>query len=156
MPHVLPAPEQLFGAIELYLRCAYDGALPAAVKATLETLHAGGDDPYRAQAFTRAGPAEPPRLLLRLGNRHYPHMKLALEPAPSADTYLFRADTHDRHICPAPDHPEYASFMQLRSKNQAIGSAIEQAWAEAGIPTFKTFLEQDLARRQAQPRDIKP
>ena len=46
--------------------------------------------------------------------------------------------------------------MQLRAKNKAIGDAIEQAWEQAGIPTFRTFLQQDLARRQAQLREIKP
>jgi hypothetical protein len=154
MSHALPQPGQLLQAIELYLSCAYDGTAPAAVKAIVESLRADPSGVYQAKAFVRDGAAEQPRLLLRLGNRHYPHMKLVLEPAPGAESYLFRADTHDRHICPAADHPEYGAFMDLRAKNQSIGSSIEQAWTTAGIPTFRTFLQQDLARRQAQSRGV--
>ena len=77
-------------------------------------------------------------------------MKLMLEPAPNGLTYLFRADTHDKHICPPPNHPDYAAFMELRGKNQKIGEAIEGAWEQAGITTFRKYLEQDLAKRRQQ------
>jgi hypothetical protein len=155
MPHAPPQPQQLFSAIDLYLRSAYDRP-PASVTTLVESLRTAGGDLYQNKAFARTGDGDSPRLLLRLGNRYYPHMKLALEPAPGETTYLYRADTHDKHICPPPDHPEYAAFMQLRAKNKSIGDAIEQAWEQAGIPTFRTFLQQDLARRQAQLREIKP
>src|SRR5262245_17582279 len=148
MPHVPPQAEQLFSAIDMYLRCAYDKT-PAAVTTLIESLKVSDTDLYQNKAFARTGEGEAPRLLLRLGNRHYPHMKLALEPAPDDATYLYRADTHDKHICPPANHPEYAAFMELRAKNKSIGDCIEQAWEQAGIPTFRTYLQQDLARRQA-------
>jgi hypothetical protein len=75
-------------------------------------------------------------------------MKLVLDPAPTGSDYLFKADTHDRHIEPPPGHPELGVFMELRAKNKAVSEEIEQAWADAGLSTFKTYLQADLARRQ--------
>jgi hypothetical protein len=43
-------------------------------------------------------------------------------------------------------------FAELMAKNQAIAQAIESAWADRKLPTFKTFLREDLARRQEQAR----
>ena len=86
---------------------------------------------------------------LRLGNPWYPHMKLTIERAPDGKTSLFRADTHDRHIHVGPESPEYAAFCQMMEKNQSLASRIEAAWESGGLPTFKSFLRQDLARRQA-------
>jgi hypothetical protein len=31
--------------------------------------------------------------------------------------------------------------------NQSLAEAIETEWARSGLPTFKQFLRQDLARR---------
>ncbi|HEY7088446.1 MAG TPA: hypothetical protein VH518_10180, partial [Tepidisphaeraceae bacterium] len=133
---------------------------PANVRASVESLRSWRGDFYSAKPFVAAAPpgVPPPpsdrrAFSMRLGNHIYPHMKLKLEPAPTGGKYLFRADTHDRHICPPPEHPEYAPFMKLRVKNQEIGDAIEQAWAAAGILTFKTYLEHDLAARRLRAAD---
>ena len=32
--------------------------------------------------------------------------------------------------------------------NQKLATAIETAWADADLPTFKTFLRDDLAKRK--------
>jgi hypothetical protein len=40
--------------------------------------------------------------------------------------------------------------MDLREKNQKVVEAVESAWAAAGIPTFKTYLQADLNRRAGQ------
>jgi hypothetical protein len=77
-------------------------------------------------------------------------MKLTIDRRPDQRGYLFRADTHDRHICPKPDSKEYAMFRELLDKNQKLAQEIEQAWADAGIPTFKTYLKEDLARRSGK------
>jgi hypothetical protein len=155
MPSELPDPHTVMRAIELYLRFAYDESCqpPTTVRTLIETLRTWPGDFYSAKPFVAvarvgAPPSDRLTLSLRLGNRVYPHMKLVLEPAPGGTSYLFRADTHDRHICPPAHHPEYAAFMDLRSKNQKIGDAIERAWAQEGILTFKTYLERDLAARR--------
>jgi len=91
-----------------------------------------------------------PQIAVRLGNYVYPHMKLVIEPRPDGRGYLFRADTHDRHVRVPPSSPEYAVFQELMEKNQKLAEGIEHAWATEGLPTFRTFLREDLARRRGQ------
>ena len=149
MPSKLPDQALTQKAIEIYLANAYDAAPPLAVRSLLNLLKSWAGDFYAAPAFAKTGEQNLPRCTLRLGNSFYPHMKLALEPTPDGSGYLFKADSHDKHLCPAPTHPDYSAFMDLRSKNQKVVEAIESAWADAGIPTFKTYLKADLSRRSA-------
>jgi hypothetical protein len=95
-----------------------------------------------------AASPSPGKYSLRLGNRHYPHMKLVVERAPDGRGYLMRADTHDAHVRPAPGSRDYAVFIQLMELNRQVADQIEAAWEGQGIPTFKSFLREDLARRR--------
>jgi len=82
-----PEPPVVWQAIEAYIRIAYDGSPPSAVRSRLETLRAL--DPqsfYDAAVFERKGDGPHAKLLLRLGNRFYPHMKLAIEKRPEPAT----------------------------------------------------------------------
>lgn len=146
MAAVEPAPEQIKKAIETFLYIAYEGAEPPlVVQSQLATLKAWKGAFLSAPVFAKL----PGRYSMRLGNRFYPHMKLVMEPSPDQKQWLFRADTHDRHCCPPPDAPEYPEFCQLMEKNQRVSERIESTWAEQGLPTFKTFLREDLARRKS-------
>jgi hypothetical protein len=91
----------------------------------------------------------PIRYALRLGNLSYPHMKLIIDRSPDGQGYLLRADTHDAHIQPRSGSREQAAFAQLMAENRAVADAIEGKWEEAGLPTFKKFLRDDLERRRA-------
>jgi hypothetical protein len=148
MPAPLPEPVQVRKAVEVYLGVAYDGAPPADVQGRVDTLGAAPDADFFANPAFERDRADPSRYRLRLGNRLYPHMKMAMEPSPDGAQYLFRADTHDRHICPPPTSKEYGLFRQLMDANQALAQAIEARWEQAGVPTFKLYLRQDLARRR--------
>src|SRR4051812_9270420 len=99
-----PTSAQLFQAIEIYLRAAYGAtAPPAAVKSRIETLRATPElQMYDSPTFERDAPNPPTRFAVRLGNPFYPHMKLVIERSPDGHGHLFRADTHDRHVRPAP------------------------------------------------------
>ena len=146
----LPHPQQVWIAIDAYLRCAYDGAAPPkAVQSRLETLRKATEngDFYKSDVFERDSSQAPKKFSLRLGNRFYPHMKLSIDKRPDQSGFLFRADTHDRHICPTPASKEYARFRELMEMNQKLAQSIEAAWGEGGLPTFKTYLKQDLQRR---------
>ena len=142
-----PSTSLVWQAIEVYLKCAYGEAkLPSAVRERLDTLQACRD----AQLFDCPVFERDPgrgRLLLRLGSRFYPHMKLVIERAPDAGGYLFRADTHDHHIRPPPGSREYRTFRDLMQTNRAIAAEIETEWAHRGVPTFKQYLRRDLERR---------
>ena len=148
----LPSIDQVLSAIDTYLAAAYpNGAAPAAVQARVSKLRAivQVNEFYTSDALERDPPNAPRKWRLRLGNPVYPHMKLVIEPHPDGQGYLFRADTHDQHVCPKPDSREYAMFCQLMEQNRTIASAIEHAWTDRGVPTFKSYLQEDLARRTA-------
>ena len=149
MPNPVPDPAVILKAVETYLGLAYDGAPPVVVQSQLRMMRTAGAALYRSAVVTRDLANPPTRYSMRLGNRYYPHMKLNVELAPDDQTWLFRADTHDRHVCPPENSPEYASFVSLMEKNQKLSEAIEAASAQQGLPTFKTYLRDDLARRQA-------
>lgn len=156
----------LWRAIKTYLRHAYDGpvspagipaTVPSAVRARLEVLSAT-DPPevFDSNIFERDTPANPVRYSLRLGNRSYPHMKLVIDRAPDCRAYLFRADSHDTHVRPRPGSRDEKAFLQLMQENHKTADAIESAWEEEGLPTFKRFLREDLERRKAAPSPIAP
>jgi hypothetical protein len=143
-----PPPAQIWKAIELYLAIAYETAPPLSVRARLDALKAAADGEfYRIAAFERTPPDDPCKYSLRLGNRFYPHMKLVIGRSPDGTCALFRADTHDRHVQPKPDSHEAAAFAELARKNQELAQRIEARWDENGLPTFKRYLREDLARR---------
>ncbi len=148
-PKFPPLPE-LHKSISIYLRHAYpSGALPALVQARASKL-LGADSKAAAQAsFEKDGA----RYVLRLGQQAYPFMKLVLEPAPGDATLLFRADAHDSHLHAPPDSPDAAQLAHLRTINQTLVEAIEQEWACAGLPTFRSFLRDRIAARR---RDAGP
>lgn len=141
--------KELNRAIATYLAHAYDGSPPpGAVRGRLESLSAFAATPFDCPVMERSTGEDPPRFSLRLGNRFYPHMKLVVERAPDGLGHLFRADTHDRHIQPAPNSKEAEAFRELMAKNQSLAEAIEAAWEAENLATFKQFLRNDLARRR--------
>ena len=147
-----PDPPVVWRAIDAYLRIAYGGPPPSAVRSRLETLRAlDAGSFYDAAVFEKKGEGPTARVLLRLGNKFYPHMKMTIEKRPDRHGYLFRADTHDAHCCPATSSREYHAFKELMELNQNVAQQIEAEWEREGIPTFKTFLKEDLARRQGNP-----
>ena len=146
-------PDLLHRAAEIYVAHAYPAGPPASVRGKLETLRSLGEgELLSSPLFERDKRLGASKVCVRLGNRFYPHMKLTIEVSPDGSKYLFRADTHDRHCAPAPGSRECEAFAQLMQKNQAIAQEIEAAWAEAGVPTFKTYLRDDLVRRRATER----
>ena len=156
-----PRPDvaQVWEAIETYLAIAYAGAPPVAVRRRLDLMRAAGHDPLVTCSAVERDPAgaapdaaagaAPQRYSLRLGNRIYPHMKLVVDCRQSSAGCIFRADTHDAHCRPPAGSREAAMYQQLVDANRELATAIERAWEAKGIPTFKTFLKQDLARRAA-------
>jgi hypothetical protein len=150
----LPDRQQVLEAVRVYLDTAYQDPPPAAVLARVNRLrHLAPDEFYQSSLFETDHHRPPTRYSLRLGNRFYPHMKLTIDRRPDQGGYLFRADTHDRHCCPPPASPEYRSFCALMEQNQKLAEAVERAWAEHGLPTFKAWLRDDLKHRKAQARN---
>jgi hypothetical protein len=148
-----PDARQVQRAIEAYMAVAYAAAEPpVVVRSMLATLHGYAGDFFQAPTFVKDDADAPRRYSLRLGNAHYPHMKLVAELAPDGKTFLFRADAHDAHCCPPAGSPEHAAFRQLMEQNQQVSTAVGSTWAQAGIPTLKSYLKEDLARRTKPPK----
>jgi hypothetical protein len=149
MPTPLPDPAEVQRAIDIYVKLAYPAEVPFVVRSQMQTLKNWRGEYFKCIVFAPDLHTPPRRYTLRLGNSFYPHMKLAIELAPHDERYLYRADTHDKHICPARSSPDFAMFSELMVKNQTLAEAIESAWEQAGLPTFKAYLREDLKRRQA-------
>jgi hypothetical protein len=132
-------------AIRAYLAAAYDGAAaPALVDDRLASLRrAEGDAFYASEAWERGDD----RYALRLGNRFYPHMKMALLAVPGARA-LFLADTHDRHFRELVQTQD-PRFAELMARNERIARAVEEAWAAAGLLTPRAYLQEQLATWRA-------
>jgi hypothetical protein len=136
-------------AIDLYLGIAYPtGVLPEAVRKRLawdETL--GADELLTHSPFEKVGktPDGGPIVALRLGNTRYPHMKLQVQPWSSGQGFLLSVNTHDQVLAMDPNAPDASAFRALQIENQRIKLAIEQAWDEAGLPTFLRYLRDYIA-----------
>lgn len=150
MDKELPDPAKVWQAIEIYLTLAYDGAAPPGAAQRRVAILRQAESLYDSPAFELDKKDSPSRWSLRLGNKNYPHMKLSIDRQPDGRGYLFRADTHDRHLSAPAGSKDHAMFAELMAKNQQTAQAIESAWAQRGLRTFKTFLREDLARRQGQ------
>ncbi len=138
-------------AIDVYVKTAYPDGPPVAVRSMLATERSWAGHLTDAPVFIKDDLKVATKYSMRLGNASYPHMKLVIERAPDEKQgFLFRADAHDAHCCPPAGTPEHDAFRQLMTRNQDVISAVEQAWAAAGVPTMKTYLQADLARRKQQ------
>jgi CheY-like chemotaxis protein len=127
---------QISQALQIYWRHAWpEGsgvvpALPEFKRASVATIL------RRFTDETGVTPHACRRHVLRLGNHLYPHMKFALEQCVFGGGFYFLADCHDDAIVPTGDQAD--SWHELRARNFEIKLAIESAWEQAGLPTFRT------------------
>jgi CheY-like chemotaxis protein len=128
-------------AVELYLQQAYppgsarfgdppdlDGA--ASVPEILERFEVPPSEQAR----------DLKRYALRLGNLHYPFMKLVIQEYLVDGEFFFSVDTHD-DLDVRPTAPDYGRWQEVKRENRRLKESIEHAWRAAGLPTLE-----DLAR----------
>ncbi len=142
----LPDSGTLRKAVEIFLRIAYpDGAIPSDVQKRIAPVMAADPSaPALREWFEASTERESGcSFCLRLGQKHYPHMKLMLQPSPDRLGYLFFADSHDRHLFSAIGS-EAAALADLRQANGLITREIEKQWESAGIATFQSYLRRSL------------
>jgi hypothetical protein len=142
-------------AAAIYLELAYPaGVIPEAVRRRL----AWRQDRPAAEAlngppFERAGKApgcQTPIYAVRLGNHRYPHMKLQVQPWPNEAGFMLSVNTHDQAtgVNVNVNDADTQGFRDLQAENQRLKVAIEQAWDEAGLPTFLRYLRDYIQGRQ--------
>ncbi|MGB2798106.1 MAG: hypothetical protein WBD44_12725, partial [Phycisphaerae bacterium] len=154
--------ERLAEAVRLYLEEAYGTSpVPPEVRKrlawgdgeSLADLAAGpGPNGAGAPGFERTPTDAPPRecqhLRLRLGNRAYPHMKLAVDRIPETDDWVLSVDCHDRHILASVPPDQRGALEALFRENAALKTRIERRWTQAGQPTFENYIRGRLSGRQ--------
>ena len=143
-------------AVEIYLGIAYPGSEPPpSVRKRLDwTRGVDAGELLTRPPFERVSKPtdERPIFALRLGNARYPHMKMQIQPWDAKDGFLLSVNTHDHALAIDPNSPDADAFMALQAENQRLKVEIEQAWDEAGLPTFPRYLRDYLARQmEAQP-----
>jgi hypothetical protein len=101
--------------------------------------------------FERAGKApgqSTPIYALRLGNHRYPHMKLQIQPWPNEAGFMLSVNTHDQVAGVNLSESDAQAFRDLQTENQRLKEAIEQAWDDAGLPTFLRYLRDYIENRR--------
>ena len=140
-------------AIDVYVRTAYPDGPPVAVRSMLATERSWAGHLTDAPVFIKDDREEHDEVQHAARERVVPaHEARDRARAGRQQGFLFRADAHDAHCCPPAGTPEHDAFRQLMTKNQEVITAVEKAWAAEGVPTMKTYLQADLARRQKQNR----
>ena len=146
--------ERLAEAVRVYLEEAY-GALPVPPEVRKRLAWGEGEslaDLAAGKEFERTPTDAPPRecrhLRLRLGNRAYPHMKLAVDRIPETDDWVLAVDCHDRHILDSVPADQRQTLDTLFRRNAALKRCIERRWTQAGQPTFENYIRGRLSGRQ--------
>lgn len=140
---------ELRRAVGLYLERAYGaGPIPEVVRRRLDwPAEIEASTLLSRPPFERAnkpGEGGSPVYALRLGNARYPHMKLQVQPWPTSTGYMLSVNTHDQVLGLDPNAEDADAFRALQAENQRIKESIEQAWDQAGLPTFLRYLRDYL------------
>jgi hypothetical protein len=139
-------------AVDVYLKLAYpSGDIPESVQRRLIwPQDAVAGEMLTRAPFERAGKVpgrQTPIYALRLGNAGYPHMKLQIQPWPNPAGFMLSVNTHDQVAGLDLGAADVEAFRNLQAENQRLKEAIEQAWDEAGLPTFLRYLRDYIQSR---------
>lgn len=145
----------LRSAVETYLGLAYPaGVIPAIVQRRLIWREGGtaaeilGSPPFERARQVNSRPDSV--YALRLGNHRYPHMKLQVQPWPNLAGFMLSVNSHDQ-VSGIDSGADSHAFRDLQSENQRLKEAIEQAWDDAGLPTFLRYLRDYIKSRTDDP-----
>ena len=142
-------------AVAIYMKLAYgDHEPPEVVRRRLEWGPGLDAEALLSEPpFERAGKSKTTGTAiyaLRLGNAVYPHMKLQIQPWANEAGFLLSVNTHDQIVSIEPDSADMPAFRALQTQNQRFKEVIEQAWDEAGMPTFLRYLRDYISKRAAE------
>jgi hypothetical protein len=143
----------LRSATEIYLGLAYPGGIVIADAVKRRLVWRDGiaaDELLSAAPFERAGkaPGRPaPIYALRLGNHRYPHMKLQIQPWPNDAGFMLSVNSHDQVTGVDLGAVDALAFRELQAENQRLKESIEEAWDDAGLPTFLRYLRDYIKSR---------
>ena len=139
-------------AVDIYLSLAYRSAeIPEVVRRRLVWPEGLAAEELLTKApFERVGKVpghQTPIYALRLGNMRYPHMKLQIQPWPNSAGFMLSVNTHDQVAGLDFGAADAVAFRELQAENQRLKETIEQAWDNAGLPTFLRYLRDYIQNR---------
>jgi len=149
----LPDAESLRLAVDIYVRHAWPGSLPASV----ERLCPPPDVDPAAWLMSDVAERTPSdacglddvrSFALRIGNSQYSNMKLRISRAPAADAFVFHVDAHDAMLAAPDGSPDAEALAALKAHNANLTRAIQGAWAAAGLLTEHRYLRQALQQHR--------
>ncbi len=153
----LPTAEQIRQAADLYLAKAYACEIPLVVRDRLAGEGIAPGDYLMSESVERtpntAELSAVRSFAIRLGNSHYPNMKLRISRLPRQQAYLFLVDAHDEILNAPASSPDHEPLEALKRHNAAVVQAICAAWGEAGLPTEKNFLREKIRQAKKQSND---
>lgn len=137
-------------AVDIYLALAYPTSPPndAVRRRLVWPEGADAQTLLSHPPFERAGKAGgrgASIYALRLGNMHYPHMKVQVQPWPNAVGFMLSVNTHDQVLGLEPEAADLPAFRALQAENQRLKETIEQAWDVEGLPTFLRYLREYIS-----------
>ncbi len=148
----LPLAGQVRHAVEIFISAAYPSVRPAEPgrfyppedRELAEWLM---EDPI--ERTPPDAPADQVRsYALRIGNEHYPHMKLRIGRCGQAPVFVFTVDAHDAFLAVPADHPDYQALEQLKAHNAQLAEDILTKWEQAGLPTERSYLRDRIRQRR--------
>jgi hypothetical protein len=141
-------------AVDIYMALAYPGVEPPEVvrRRLVWEDGLGAEALLNKLPFERASKGKTPETAvyaLRLGNTLYPHMKLQIQPWANSAGFMLSVNTHDQVLSIDPGASDMAAFRELQAANQRLKEEVEQAWDDAGLPTFLRYLREYIQQRSA-------
>ena len=139
-------------AVAVYLGLAYDGCTPSeAVRRRLEwPAEADTATLLTRPPFERVSKAEPGAqgiYALRLGNAHYPHMKLQIQPWPNAAGFLLSVNTHDQVLALDPERGRRLGVPRSsRPRTSVSRKRSSRRGIREGLPTFLRYASASTSR----------
>jgi CheY-like chemotaxis protein len=138
-------------ALAIYLEHAWPRSWVSKTRPNLEGIERAASNKELLEAFDRPRQDEDgpscARFTLRLGNERYPFMKFVVQEYLVGREVFFSVDSHD-NLDVREDNPDYDAWLELKHHNRELKQRIEDAWAQAGLPTHRDLLR--IARELAK------
>jgi hypothetical protein len=80
-------------------------------------------------------------------------MKLQIQPWSNGAGFMLSVNTHDQVAGLDVGAADAQAFRELQAENQRLKEAIEEAWDDAGLPTFLRYLREYIESRSQDFRD---
>jgi hypothetical protein len=83
---------------------------------------------------------------LRIGSRHYRHLKLRISRPGQEPTFVFTVDSHDAFLVAEPGSPDFEGLRELKRRNAEAVDRITEAWERAGLNTERNYMREKIRR----------